>query len=96
MLGFGGLAVWRQLWLDDYLGTKELLFKATTVHTMQVYTERWFSDWQHHIKHALKWWWEHKREWYENRVTQVNTPRGRKCNISRDQQIQWTNKSPRT
>ena len=64
----------RQLWLDDYVGTKELLFKATAVHTMQVYTERCFSDWQHHIKHALNWWSEHKRDWYENRVTQMNTP----------------------
>ena len=49
-------------------------FRATAVHTTQVYTERCFSDWQHHIKHALKWWWEHKRDLYENRVTQMHTP----------------------
>ena len=86
----------RQSWLDDYTGTTKVLFKATAVHTAQVYTARCFSDWQHHIKYALKWWWEHKRDWYENQVMQMNIPRGRKRNRSRDQRAQWANKRLRT
>ena len=62
----------------------------------QAYTARWYSDWQHHIKHALKWWWEHKRDWYESQVKQMSIPRGRKRNRPKDHRAQWTDKRPRT
>ena len=83
-------------WLDDYTGTAETLFKATAVYTTQAYTARCYSDWQHHIKHSLKWWGEHKRGWYENQVRQMNMPRGRKRNRPKDQRARWASKRPRT
>ena len=86
----------RQSWLDDHTGTTETLFKATAVYTTQAYTARCYSDWQHHIKHSLKWWGEHKRGWYENQVRQMNMPRGRKRNRPKDQRARWASKRPRT
>ena len=53
----------RRSWLGEYTVTTETFFKATAVYTTQAYTARCWSDWQRHIKHALKWWWEHKRDW---------------------------------
>ena len=45
----------RRSWLEEYTGTTEALFKATAMYTTQAYTAKCWCDWQHHIRHALKW-----------------------------------------
>ena len=84
----------RRSWLEEYTGTTETLFKATAAYTTRVYTARCWGEWQHHIKHALKWWWEHKRDWYENQVKQMNIPRGRKRSRPNDHRVIVCTKSP--
>ena len=71
-----GLQMLHQLksWLGEHTGTTEHFFKSTARYTTQAYTARWWDDWHRYIKHTLKWWWEHKRDWYESQVEQMNIP----------------------
>ena len=75
----------RKSWLGEYTGTTENFFRSTAMYTTYAYTARCWGDWQRYIKHTLKSWWEHKREWYESQVEQMNIPRGRKRSRPDDQ-----------
>ena len=86
----------RKSWFDGYTETKEHFFKSAAFHTTTAYTARCWDDWHHYIKHTLQGWWEHKREWYESQVEQMNIPKGRKRGRPDDWRAQGAIKRPRT